>query len=723
MNNQNYYDDNSSIPNDTEPQTPFQDAWPFIAATPPSNQPIFSPTPYNEFKTNEFLTNDHFPQSQFPHPPPPFYTTIVPYPSPNSSTHQISQNVGVQNVNQTNLTTQNSHNSSTHNPQNTKNTQNSQNQTSEARTPQNQAQQSLPQTQNNQNLPGPHYLPKFQTPHSSNTYSQLRLPDLHPAYVNCGWEQHFSPRYNKQFYYNKISLQSVWSLPSLNSRPRSPEFPPYAAKTQEDVLRPHQFHEKQEHVFAIPGSEILTDYKELELTEFNAKSLAQTTQGRSKSAEPELNSKLAESREFGSKLAIPSKRARLISQNSQKSMMSEMEFQKSQEMFTDPWDFKIAPDVKIYCTPNSRQQFVETAPVFEIYRAQHLADLRKHYDSLCQKHENIKSPEESFSRWIVERKLEEDLSKIQDPIVPNCSEMEYSQSMFQDILRDIPMSWKIFHDTQNASRNLFQFTHSCQKLAEARTEPGNRDRAVIFKVCQEEMSWLKHKGYFNLAEDCQMRLMKLRRRISENIINIVKPSIENICLEMDKNASDFAIKLNQMTHGHLKNTTSFVENGREVNANCSKVFLNPINQKIGKIATGKVEASFTKVMVYLKCNGSIMRINRVYYRKVKDLYNRHNTKISTNLQNEKKPQMKSEGGKKSVVTRKNTNVEVFHRRLWCMLKRYQTIFGANTFEEQVYQGALPISVYQILNEVFGVTMECFASPLNSYFKNYGAWNE
>lgn len=80
--------------------------------------------------------------------------------------------------------------------------------------------------------------------------------------------------------------------------------------------------------------------------------------------------------------------------------------------------------------------------------------------------------------------------------------------------------------------------------------------------------------------------------------------------------------------------------------------------------------------------------------------------------------MKSEGGKKSVVTRKNTNVEVFHRRLWCMLKRYQTIFGANTFEEQVYQGALPISVYQILNEVFGVTMECFASPLNSYFKNY-----
>lgn len=34
------------------------------------------------------------------------------------------------------------------------------------------------------------------------------------------------------------------------------------------------------------------------------------------------------------------------------------------------------------------------------------------------------------------------------------------------------------------------------------------------------------------------------------------------------------------------------------------------------------------------------------------------------------------------------------------------------------QGALPVPVFECLNRVFGVTFECFASPLNCYFKQY-----
>ena len=93
MNNQNYFNDrsgitnnnpenaniqNSNIPNSSNTNNSLQDAWPYIAATPPPNQPIFSPNqPFNEFKTNEFLTNDHFPQSQQQFPQaPPFYPIV-----------------------------------------------------------------------------------------------------------------------------------------------------------------------------------------------------------------------------------------------------------------------------------------------------------------------------------------------------------------------------------------------------------------------------------------------------------------------------------------------------------------------------------------------------------------------------------------------------------------------------------------------------------------------
>ena len=34
------------------------------------------------------------------------------------------------------------------------------------------------------------------------------------------------------------------------------------------------------------------------------------------------------------------------------------------------------------------------------------------------------------------------------------------------------------------------------------------------------------------------------------------------------------------------------------------------------------------------------------------------------------------------------------------------------------QGSLPVSVFQALKKHFGVTMECFASPLNCYFRQF-----
>lgn len=58
--------------------------------------------------------------------------------------------------------------------------------------------------------------------------------------------------------------------------------------------------------------------------------------------------------------------------------------------------------------------------------------------------------------------------------------------------------------------------------------------------------------------------------------------------------------------------------------------------------------------------------------------------------------------------------ELFLPRVWCLLKRYNA-FLANS---EHTQAALPITVMECLNRMFGVTFECFASPLNCYFKQY-----
>ena len=53
-----------------------------------------------------------------------------------------------------------------------------------------------------------------------------------------------------------------------------------------------------------------------------------------------------------------------------------------------------------------------------------------------------------------------------------------------------------------------------------------------------------------------------------------------------------------------------------------------------------------------------------------------------------------------------------------LVKRYNGYFGTSQGEGAQNQGALPVTALECLNKNFGVTFECFASPLNCYFRQY-----
>lgn len=59
-------------------------------------------------------------------------------------------------------------------------------------------------------------------------------------------------------------------------------------------------------------------------------------------------------------------------------------------------------------------------------------------------------------------------------------------------------------------------------------------------------------------------------------------------------------------------------------------------------------------------------------------------------------------------------MEYFMARVWCLLKRYNVVC-ANSPETQV---SVPVPIFESLHKNFGVTFECFASPLNCYFRQY-----
>ncbi|XP_013402356.1 phosphorylated CTD-interacting factor 1-like [Lingula anatina] len=95
---------------------------------------------------------------------------------------------------------------------------------------------------------------------------------------------------------------------------------------------------------------------------------------------------------------------------------------------------------------------------------------------------------------------------------------------------------------------------------------------------------------------------------------------------------------------------------------------------------------------YVRFKGETMKINTSHFQKLEQLY-RWNCKDDPRF-------------------------DKFLARVWCLLRRYQTYFGPQQNEGFLLQGALPVPVFECLHRLFGVTFECFASPLNCFYKQY-----
>lgn len=71
---------------------------------------------------------------------------------------------------------------------------------------------------------------------------------------------------------------------------------------------------------------------------------------------------------------------------------------------------------------------------------------------------------------------------------------------------------------------------------------------------------------------------------------------------------------------------------------------------------------------------------------------------------------------KSRRTEASVNRE-FHEVVWCMLHRYQSLFGPGGIGSG-WHLATPVEVMEVLKDTFHVQHECFASPLNFFFPTY-----
>lgn len=450
--------------------------------------------------------------------------------------------------------------------------------------------------------------------------------DLPLNLVEAGWRKFWSQRENRFYFFNKLTNKSMWDMPG----------------SEESLLLDNP-------------------------TDHNPTAPLDDPLGLNPSnCEPDTSMKL---------MAVSKKRK--STDNASDSSFSK---QAKLENF---WNFEVEADVMVM--ESAPRNVSPPIPEVEQFRANLTNQLRQQYQDMCLSREGINAPNESFNRWILERKV---CDRGFDQMLPTDCPVEVSPAMYREIMHDIPIRLSRIKYVSDARKQLFCYAESAKKMIETRnTTP--ESRKLVKWQAEETFSWLR-KEQNALLEDYLDRLTHLRRQCGPHLAQAAKASVEGICVKMYHLARDCAKKIQDKSWAVLR------EHGIDIpaqpKATARLVPVAPVSMITQSPELQGITQRNDGTHVSIAYKREVMRINVHFMDKLESLYKKscHDD-----------PTMKN-----------------FLPRVWCLLRRYQTMFGPNHYEGIVLQGALPVPVFECLHNTFGVTMECFASPLNCYFRHY-----
>ncbi|KAK5873191.1 hypothetical protein PBY51_013824 [Eleginops maclovinus] len=349
------------------------------------------------------------------------------------------------------------------------------------------------------------------------------------------------------------------------------------------------------------------------------------------------------------------------------------------------WDLDVQTNAVIREHPPANH--LPPHPEIELQRAQLVTKLRQHYQELCHQREGIEPPRESFNRWLLERKV---IDKGQDTLLPSDCDPVVSPSMFREVMNDIPIRLARIKYKEEARKLLFKYAEAAKKMIESRNA-SPESRKVVKWNAEDTMSWLR-RDHSASKDDYMDRLEHLRKQCGPHLTAVAKDSVEGICSKIYQLSVEYSRRLRQ-THLAL-----LPDPPAEVSASPPQqqrlVYCYPVRLAPPAPPLPRVELHFENDVACLRFKGEMVKVNRGHFSKLELLY------------------------RYSCID--DPRFEKFLTRVWCLMKRYQVMFGSGINEGTGLQGALPVPVFEALMRQFGVSFECFASPLNCYFKQFSS---
>ncbi|XP_067856842.1 mRNA (2'-O-methyladenosine-N(6)-)-methyltransferase isoform X1 [Heptranchias perlo] len=512
------------------------------------------------------------------------------------------------------------------------------------------------------------------------------VQDLPDELVQAGWSKCWSRRENRPYYFNKFTNQSLWEMPvfgqhdiisdplGLNATVESGEGDSAADNGQRKRRHSEETQQHSTNSFkkprvdapltpttpTIPISPIAAGTPSTPVSRTSGSNSADDKQQPAPSPSPSSSSASSSSSSSSSSVIAPIRPTAVY------------------------WDLDIPTNAVI--KERAPIEVLPPHPDVEMLRAQLTVKLRQHYQELCQQREGIDPPRDSFNRWLLERKA---IDRGKDPLLPSDCDPIVSPSMFREVMNDIPIRLSRIKYREEARKLLFKYAESAKRMIESRNATPDVRKTVKWNV-EDTFNWLR-KEPSATKEDYMERLEHLRKQCGPHVAAVAKESVEGICGKIYHISGDYVKRVQEKHLALLKecNISEEVERPEVIDR---LVYCYPLRLAFPTTPLPRVEMHFENDVACVRYKGEVRKISRNYLSKLEQLY------------------------RYSCID--DVRFEKFLARVWCLLRRYQSMFGVGAHEGTGLQGALPVAVFEALNKLFGVTFECFASPLNCYFRQY-----
>uniref|UniRef100_A0A8C5S8B5 mRNA (2'-O-methyladenosine-N(6)-)-methyltransferase n=1 Tax=Laticauda laticaudata TaxID=8630 RepID=A0A8C5S8B5_LATLA len=487
------------------------------------------------------------------------------------------------------------------------------------------------------------------------------VQDLPDELVQAGWEKCWSKRENRPYYFNRFTNQSLWEMPLLG---------------QHDVIS-DPLGLNAAPVPADGGaSEAAAAESRLWKRKLSEEGQPSGNLAKKPKVEVPGNPAAQPAPNISSTPGTPLLKAWGVSPEERQAALL-----RPTEVY---WDLDIQTNAVI--KQRAPSEVLSPHPEVELLRSQLMLKLRQHYRELCQQREGIDPPRESFNRWMLERKV---VDKGSDPLLPSNCEPVVSPSMFREIMNDIPIRLSRIKFREEAKRLLFKYAEAAKRLIESRSTSPDSRKVVKWNV-EDTFSWLRRDCSAS-KEDYMDRLEHLRKQCGPHVSAAAKDSVEGICSKIYHISLEYVKRIREKHLGLLKEHSISAE-VEPPDIQDRLVYCYPVRLAVPSPPLPSAEMHVESSLVCVRYKGEVLKVSRSYFSKLWLLY------------------------RYSCID--DSGFEHFLLRVWCLLHRYQMMFGVGLYEGTGLQGALPVHVFEGLHKLFGVSFECFASPLNCYFKQY-----